>query len=314
MPVPVPAVPAPLRVRPPRQDDLDALTELYIRANVADIGEADTDTDDVESIWRWPGFDLAHDAVLIVDEQDRPAAYAWVHKTSAADLTVDPGWRAKGVGGALLAWLVARATEQAEQAGRRAPVQLEALTGDKAATRLLEAAGFHPTRATLLMGIDLTDGLDGPVWPPGAQPRPFDTARDARAAHALVTEAFRDVAGTTSRSFEQWATFTIQRRGFDPGLCLRAVAAERLVGVAVNHRFEGDGFVQYLAVARDWRRQGLGEALLRASFQHMASLGMPRATLYVDADNTTGAGRLYERAGMRVRHRWDRWELPVGPA
>jgi hypothetical protein len=31
----------------------------------------------------------------------------------------------------------------------------------------------------------------------------------------------------------------------------------------------------------------------------------------VDADNTTRANRLYERAGMHEVHRWDRWRRPL---
>ena len=316
MSAPPPAVPPPLRVRAPRQDDVEALTAMYVRANVADFGEADTDADDVESIWRWPGLEPEHDVTVVVDEHDSPAGYAWVHDGSSADLTVDPDWRGRGIGGALLAWLVARAAEQAGRLGRRTSLKLDALSGDKAAVRLLEAAGFRPTRATLLMGVELTGERPAPAWPDGVGQRPFDTGRDARAAHALITEAFRDVAGSTPRTFQHWSTFTVERSDFDPGLCVRAVShsGDRLVGVSLNHSFEGDGFVQYLAVARDWRRRGLGEALLLASFARMAERGMPRATLFVDADNTTGAGRLYERAGMRERHRWDRWELDVGPA
>jgi ribosomal protein S18 acetylase RimI-like enzyme len=35
------------------------------------------------------------------------------------------------------------------------------------------------------------------------------------------------------------------------------------------------------------------------------------AALSVDAENTTGAVRLYERAGMRVTHRFELWEKRV---
>ena len=34
--------------------------------------------------------------------------------------------------------------------------------------------------------------------------------------------------------------------------------------------------------------------------------------LNVDAENSTGATALYERAGMRVINRWDLWERLLG--
>jgi mycothiol synthase len=320
MPPALPRVPAPLRARRVTPADLDALTELYIAANLADLGRVDSDADDVESIWRWPDFDLGADAVLVVGEDGRPAGYAWVHHggaTSSADLVVAPERRGSGVGRALLDWLVARARAQAAVTRAATSVRLDALGGDQAAAKLLGEAGFQATRQTMHMRVDLTAGVDPPAWPDGVSTRRFEPGADARAVHALVQAAFADVEGSTPRPFEQWASFTVERRAFDPGLCVLAETGAELVGAAVNEQFRdagGDeGFVQYLAVARAWRRRGLGRALLLASFGRMAALGLPAASLYVDADNSTGAMRLYERAGLRPTERWDRWELALAP-
>src|SRR5207249_11889086 len=144
------------------------------------------------------------------------------------------------------------------------------------------------TRQTLRMRIDLGAGVDTPAWPDGIATRALEPAADGRAVHALVQAAFADVEGWTPRPFEQWATFTLERAGFDPGLCVLAVGAGgELAGVALNQRFTddggGEGFVQYLAVERAWRRRGLGRALLLASFGRMAAAGVPAARLYVGA-------------------------------
>jgi mycothiol synthase len=55
-----------------------------------------------------------------------------------------------------------------------------------------------------------------------------------------------------------------------------------------------------LGTRRPWRRRGLAKALLYASFNEIRARGKPRAVLGVDAENPTGATRLYEGAGMRV--------------
>jgi ribosomal protein S18 acetylase RimI-like enzyme len=66
--------------------------------------------------------------------------------------------------------------------------------------------------------------------------------------------------------------------------------------------------VGVLGVRRPWRRRGLGLALLHASFREFRARGLPRALLGVDSENTTGATRLYERAGMRVERTSDSYE------
>jgi mycothiol synthase len=43
-----------------------------------------------------------------------------------------------------------------------------------------------------------------------------------------------------------------------------------------------------------------------------ADRGVRRVILNVDAENSTGATALYERAGMRVINRWDLWERLLG--
>ncbi|MGH7357814.1 MAG: GNAT family N-acetyltransferase, partial [Candidatus Rokuibacteriota bacterium] len=72
------------------------------------------------------------------------------------------------------------------------------------------------------------------------------------------------------------------------------------------------GWVVVLAVRRPWRRRGLGLTLLRHAFRELRRRGMTRAGLDVDAENLTGAVRLYEGAGMRVVKRRDILERKLG--
>ena len=74
--------------------------------------------------------------------------------------------------------------------------------------------------------------------------------------------------------------------------------------------------MRQLAVAAPARGQGLGLALLRQAFAEFLRRGRPAVGLAVDAENSTGATRLYGRAGMRVLRRFDRYtkELRLEPA
>jgi ribosomal protein S18 acetylase RimI-like enzyme len=56
-----------------------------------------------------------------------------------------------------------------------------------------------------------------------------------------------------------------------------------------------------LAVAPDWRRRGIGAALLSTLMQSAAAEGIPALSLSVEDGN--GARRLYARAGFEIRAR-----------
>ena len=71
---------------------------------------------------------------------------------------------------------------------------------------------------------------------------------------------------------------------------------------------EEAGYVAELGVRPDRRGQGLGLALLRQTFIEFHARGRKRASLHVDADNLTGAVRLYTRAGMTPDPRFVVWE------
>jgi ribosomal protein S18 acetylase RimI-like enzyme len=50
----------------------------------------------------------------------------------------------------------------------------------------------------------------------------------------------------------------------------------------------------------EYRQRGLGQTLLQHTFAEFARRGFTAVGLGVDAENPTGAVRVYERAGMRV--------------
>ena len=58
------------------------------------------------------------------------------------------------------------------------------------------------------------------------------------------------------------------------------------------------GLVDDVAVRRPWRRRGVGAALIVAGLRALRNAGMTAAHLHADADNITGAVRLYERLGF----------------
>jgi ribosomal protein S18 acetylase RimI-like enzyme len=66
-------------------------------------------------------------------------------------------------------------------------------------------------------------------------------------------------------------------------------------------------------VRRHWRKRGIGLALLLHAFGELYRRGQRKAGLGVDAENLTGALRLYESAGMHVHQASDLFEKEIRP-
>ena len=179
----------------------------------------------------------------------------------------------------------------------------------------LERAGYRLIRHSFTMHIDLPDELESPEWPEGVTIRTYDPERDELAVYECTEEAFADHWDFQPEPLDRWRHFMLDRPHFDPTLWWLAEQDAELAGVCLNAwHFSGDrtfGWVGTLGVRRPWRRRGLGLAFLRHSFVDFKQRGATRVGLGVDAENTTGAVRLYERAGMRSVRRSDTYEKPL---
>ena len=68
---------------------------------------------------------------------------------------------------------------------------------------------------------------------------------------------------------------------------------------ADNARYErSEGWIGVLGTRRGYRKIGLGRAMLLAGMRLLKAEGMATAVLGVDAENPTGALRLYESVGF----------------
>jgi ribosomal protein S18 acetylase RimI-like enzyme len=91
---------------------------------------------------------------------------------------------------------------------------------------------------------------------------------------------------------------------FDPELWLIVMAGESPVGISLNLSYLDEdpemGWIQSLGVLREFRQRGIARALLLHAFGQFYQRGRKRAGLEVDAQNLTGALRLYESVGLRA--------------
>ena len=63
-----------------------------------------------------------------------------------------------------------------------------------------------------------------------------------------------------------------------------------------------------IIVLREYRRRGIGEALLYMAFDAFYKMGKKRVGLGVDASSLTGAATLYKRVGMYITRQFDLYE------
>lgn len=290
--------PAGLELRAPAREDAQAVTDLVVTCDIEEVGEPDFELDDLLTDWNRPGFDLARGAVVVV-EGDRIVAYAMLIRRDYADVYVHPDSRGLGIGGELLSWTERRAAEELEP-GETLRLGQVVTTGHAGSRSLLERAGYEPVRTYWRMEMALDGAPPPPSWPEGIRVRTFDRERDSRAVHALVQDAFADNERHEAESFEEWQAFMIDREAFEPGLWFIAEADGEIAGVVLCPDYESEGWIRQLAVARTWRRRGLGTALLRQAMSEFHRRRRREIGLVVDSWNRTGAKELYERAGMRV--------------
>lgn len=303
-------VPAGYTMRPADPADISAIAAVGRACDLADFGEVDISEDWLRDEWRRPRFDPTTDAwvVTAADGEVVAAASSWDEGASTifdSAGSVHPGHRGRGVGAALARAVEVRAARDAAAlpAGSAPRVHQVFDAANAGAHALFEGLGYAPVRGFQHMQIEVGPGrLPGPE-PHGIRIRPRADADDP-AIHAAAEEAFRNHWGFRPEPYEEWLDEWRSSGSYDPTLWLVATAGDEIVGAMLANLTEGRGWIGDLAVRDAWRRRGIGEALLRAAFALFAERGVTTVMLNVDRDNTTGATRLYERAGMHVRRRW----------
>jgi mycothiol synthase len=301
------ALPDGYRSRPATLEDVDAVAALRKAADMADAGVDDPVRDQIAEWWSLPVVDLARDVILVEDARSAVGAFGGLFALNPeisveAQVVVHPGHRGRGLGG----WLVDALEAEVRSRDVPAPrITLEAPSGVAAARALIESRGYRYARTFWHMAR----ALEGPVEPPSTPGevalRPFEVDRDLRPLYDALESAFADHWNAQPFPFE---LHEYEMRHREAELVLVADGDGAVVGGSIARLSEGAGWIDALAVVREWRGRGVAKALLRSQFATLAARGASRVLLNVDAENTTGATRLYEAVGMQVHRSFDVFE------
>lgn len=300
--------------------DFDAVLELVRASDEAVYGGSDWTPAELREEWATVDLDL--DAWLAVEGD---AVAGVLHRYDLrdgrvlGDAYVHPELAGRGAGTMLLEALEARAWELAGDVPLEQPVCVEAthLVGDERAPALFSDRAYERVRTFFRMTIELGDEPPpSPVWPAGLVPASLVPARDGPVVQAALDEAFAQEWGYNALPYAEWVEKTFGVDRFDASLCPLVWDGERLAGFSLNYpkRFGDWGWIGMLGVRPAWRRRGLGLTLLQESFRRFHERGERVVALGVDAENPTGATRLYERAGMGVLWQADVWRKVIREA
>jgi mycothiol synthase len=196
------------------------------------------------------------------------------------------------------------------QAHAKAHVRAWANEKDSDSIAAHERSAFRSFRHSFRMEIELGGDLPEPAWPDGFAVRAYREG-DAQAFHRAQMDSFADTWGFTEEPYEPWTHWMMGER-FQPEHWFLVETRGDVAAIALCRVSDTEpnlGWVDILGVLPAYRRRGLAIGLLRLVFRHFADQGLERVGLSVDAENPTGAVRLYERAGMHVARRDIRYEL-----
>jgi mycothiol synthase len=240
------------------------------------------------------------------------------HVRISAQVRVHPEYTGQHIGAYLSHWAEARAIQAVPKApaGARVVLEQNVYSTDAAARGSLSQQGYRLVRHYFGMVIDMDGPPPEPILPEGITIRHFRRDEEARSLVHALRDAFEDHWGYVEQPFEDeyatWLTAMDEDPAFDETLWFVAVADDEIVGLTQCYDIcaEGPqvGAVEVLGVRRTWRRRGIALALLYRSFGELYRRGKTTVVLGVDAQSLTGALRLYEKAGMRVQYRIDRYE------
>ncbi len=312
-------LPTGVTIRRPTMEDVQATFNMLAACDMADHGMLTNTLQDLQDYWQAPDTNMETDVWLVSNQEGKIIGYAdmghRMHVAIFSDLRVHPDYRNQGIENALIPLIEERARQHIAEAPAHARVTLNSWNAhnNKEQGLLFEQHGYSMIRQSWRMRIEMNEAPPVPELPEGITIRTFVPEQDARAVFEADDEAFQDHWGYLPDTFERWEYWTVKREGFDPSLWFLAVEGDQIAGIALCRYEDKNGWVDTLAVRRPWRKQGLGLALLHHAFGEFYRRGVRIVGLGVDAQNLTGATRLYRRAGMHVAVQHDTYQKELRP-
>jgi mycothiol synthase len=295
--------------------DLPLMLELIHASKAEDGVERSTTLEEISNNYHHlENCDPTRD-MLLAEVDGRLVAYNrvfWQKQGDGTSLYIPfgfllPEWRRQGIGTCMLNWAENRLGCIAaghDRSGERF-FQVTVSETEKSAITLYEKSGYQPVRYEFYMRRPTSDPLPEAPMPAGLEVRPV-REEHIRPIWDAMQEAFQDHWGFVPESdlkLQEWQA----DKTFQPQLWKVAWEADQVAGMVLNFIDEPEnleykrlrGYTEGISVRRPWRKQGLARSLIVQSIQMFKEMGMTETSLGVDAQNLSGALRLYQGVGYR---------------
>lgn len=242
--------------------------------------------------------------LLISEHKDEISGYLYfdVHPTKRGD-TLETE---------ILQWSQQRMREIGKD--RTLPIKLHTHSRDDKILRrvLLKRQCFTTERSFLTMACSLSQDFSSSSLPSGFKLKQVSGEQDIEAWVELFNESFidhwnhQDLTITTARDW-------FKNPSYLPELNLMAVAPDGTfaafcvgyINWEENARIgRKEGWIKLLGTRQNFRKLGLGKAMLIAVLKQLKAMGIEQVKLGVDAQNLTSAIRLYESVGFHPVNTW----------
>jgi mycothiol synthase len=320
------------KIRPYEASDTEVLAATETASFQADALDIVTSPEEVVTNFSRLGVDLQR-GIIIVDgprveglpEGILPGfGYLGIREDDVSNerryhlrISVHPAARPLGLERELVLRLVkmARANEKRPALVPRQTISARENISPRQATQkqLFEAIGMKALRTFWIMKCPLGN-LPEPEPVEGVRIRPLQLPEDTIASMDSLNGSFIDHYDFHPQSEDRWVE-RLNRPFFRPDLSwVGEIEAEpgKLAGFCLCGIFEeenevlgrSEGWVETLGTIRGWRGKGLGRSLLLHGLHSLEGVGLDTGVLGVDAENPTGATRLYESVGFHVHDGW----------
>ncbi len=317
-----------IQIRNYRAQDIELLVVLLNAAEALDHVEQGTSIAEQREMMARPGLEPTENVFVAEDEHGRLVGIATLElKHDPGEngfrswFNVHPMYRGRGLEDRLLARLIQRAEERInEPETEKVYFASEGSKGYEGWQRASERAGMKEIRRFWTMCRPSLDDLPAPRFPPGLTVRNYRLGEDDAPVMDAMNDSFSEHFGYYAETMETTDHY-VHSINYRPDLTVVAIdpLQNRVAGfchIVVN---QGEcqrlgrqrGWIDILGVRKEYRRRGLGEALLLQGMHNLRAVGMQETVLGCDSQNTTNATRLYFRVGFQVWHEWIAYDMDL---
>jgi GNAT superfamily N-acetyltransferase len=293
------------------ESDIEAIFDLFGRAEHAAIGRQMTTRADVRDLLASPGLDMASRTMVVESKDGRLSGFVALHPAPQAGqlrahLLLASADGATDTTRALLHLLDEWVLRDAPHAD--APVTMFQLPNCPAHD-LMAAEGWSIVHSYTRLSIDLdTTEFPEPAQPPlGVRLRFAADDQDRRAVHSVLEDAMAGHWNHRRRTFAQFDHDQQQRDGYDAALWWLAEVDGVCAGAVIARDPSERAWIAWLGVLDAYRGRGIGTQLLSTVFRLLRDRGHHSVGVDVDTHNSVGALGVYRTAGMSERGTADQW-------